>query len=66
LIVSAIREAGYEPGKQIAIALDPRWQTSFCEDGRYVVPSLGEGRKSSGDLVALFADWVSRYPIVSI
>jgi enolase len=65
LIVSAIREAGYEPGKQIAIALDPA-ATSFCENGHYIVPSMGAGDKTSSDLVALFSDWVSRYPIVSI
>jgi enolase len=65
LIVEAIRKAGYEPGKDIAIALDPA-ATSFYEDGGYAVPSLNKEKRSSKDMVELFAHWVSHYPIVSI
>jgi enolase len=62
LIVAAIRDAGFEPGKQIAIALDPA-ATSFFENGNYVV---GKAKKTNADMVDLYADWVSRFPIISI
>jgi len=64
LIIEAITAAGYEPGEQIAIALDPA--TSELEvDARYALSR--EGRTlSPGELVDLWADWCRRYPIVSI
>ena len=64
LIVEAIRKAGYEPGKDVGIALDPA-SSEFYKDGRYVLK--GEGRTlDAAGLVALYTDWTSRYPIVSI
>ncbi len=64
LVLRAIEAAGYRPGEQIAIALDPA-ASEFHRDGRYVLE--GEGRvMSSDELVAFWEDWVSRYPIVSI
>jgi enolase len=65
LIVAAIEKAGYEPGKDIAICLDPA-ASSFYEDGRYHLRRCGQGDKSSADMVALFKSWVEKYPIVSI
>ena len=64
LLTEAIRAAGYEPGRDVAIALDPATSEIF-EDGAYVLASE-DRRLSSEELVALWADWVERYPIVSI
>jgi len=65
LIVAAIEKAGYQPGKDIAIALDPA-ASSFFEDGKYRLTRSGQGDKSPADMVALFQSWVTKYPIVSI
>ncbi len=64
LVLRAIEKAGYEPGDQVAIALDPA-ASEFCEDGRYVL--AGEGAThSSEEMIAFWEDWVARYPILSI
>ncbi len=64
LVLSAIELAGYRPGEQIAIALDPA-ASEFHQDGRYVLE--GEGASlSSSEMIAFWEDWVGRYPIVSI
>jgi enolase len=65
LIVAAIERAGYRPGEDIAIALDPA-ASSFFEDGKYRLTRSGQGEKTSEEMIALFADWVKHYPIVSI
>lgn len=65
LIVSAIERAGYRPGEDIAIALDPA-ASSFFEGGKYHLARSGQGTKDSDEMIALFAEWVRRYPIVSI
>jgi enolase len=64
LVLSAIEKAGYRPGEQIAIALDPA--TSELRRGdRYVLE--GEGStKTSEEMIEFWHEWVSRYPIVSI
>ena len=62
LILKAIEKAGYKPGEQIAIALDPA-SSGFYEDGFYNLRT--EGKKvSSAEMVAMYADWVKKYPIV--
>ena len=63
VIVQAIAAAGYKPGKDIFIALDPA-SSSFYRDGKYVFKA--EGAKSSDDMIKMYADWIARYPIVSI
>jgi enolase len=65
LIVEAIAAAGYQPGRDIAIALDPA-ASSFYEDGKYRLTRSGQGDKSAEEMTALFEDWVQRFPIVSI
>ena len=63
-IVEAIEGAGYEPGKDICIALDPA-ASSFYSDGKYVL--AGEGRTlDAAELVEYYADLVEKYPIVSL
>ncbi|MBW4048306.1 MAG: phosphopyruvate hydratase [Proteobacteria bacterium] len=64
LIVEAIEKAGYKPGEQVAIALDPA-SSEFYKDGKYHL--AGEGLVlSSEELVALYSSWIGKYPIVSI
>jgi enolase len=64
LVLRAIEQAGYRPGEQIAIALDPA-ASEFYEQGRYEL--AGEGKSlSSDEMVEFWADWCGRYPIVSI
>jgi len=65
LIVEAIELAGYRPGAQIAIALDPA-ASSFWRDGSYELSRSGAGNMSSSALAALYAGWTKRFPIVSI
>ena len=65
LIVAAIESAGFKPGKDVAIALDPA-ASSFFEDGAYVLAKSGQGRKNSAEMTALYGQWVEKYPIVSI
>jgi enolase 1/2/3 len=65
LIVQAIAAAGYEPGRDVAIALDPA-ASSFYSAGGYDLAKSGQGRKSSDAMTELYAQWVAKYPIVSI
>jgi len=65
VIVEAIGAAGYEPGTDIAIALDPA-ASSFYADGVYALTKSGQGRKSNRELIELYEGWVEKYPIVSI
>jgi enolase 1/2/3 len=64
-IMSAIETAGFEAGKDIAIALDPA-ASEFYADGNYVFKKSGAGTKSADEMVALYKSWIDRYPIVSI
>jgi enolase len=67
LILEAIQQAGYRPGQDVAIALDPAASEFFDKDrGKYVFKKSDKSVKSSQDLVAFWADWVRQYPIVSI
>jgi enolase len=64
LLVQAIDAAGYRPGEDVAIALDPA-SSELYEDGRYQLASEGRSLTSS-EMVDLWAEWCERYPIVSI
>jgi enolase len=64
LIVEAIQSAGYRPGKDIAIALDPA-ASSFFKDGIYDLAKSGQGHKTSDGMIELFTRWLDTYPIVS-
>ncbi|PZC44797.1 MAG: enolase [Chloroflexi bacterium] len=64
LILEAIARAGYQPGADIAIALDPA-ATELFVDGQYDLAREGR-RLSSAEMAGLWADWVGKYPIVSI
>ena len=63
-IVKAIEKAGYKPGEQVALALDPA-SSEFFKNGKYVLE--GEGKSlDSGGMVKLYEGLCGRYPIVSI
>jgi enolase len=64
LIVAAIELAGYRPGSDVAIALDPA-SSEFYEDGKYY-PLSRDRAASVDDMIALYAQLCERYPIVSI
>jgi enolase len=65
VIVEAIQAAGYRPGKDISIALDPA-ASSFYEKGAYQLAKSGGGTKSSDQMIALYREWIDRFPIVSL
>ena len=65
VILTAIERAGYQPGRQIALALDPA-ASEFFENGDYVFRKSDGSRRPSAAMVEFYRDWVERYPIVSI
>jgi len=65
VLVEAIEKAGYEPGKDVFLAMDAA-ASEFYKDGIYVMNAEKEPKKSSADLVRYYEDLVKRYPIVMI
>jgi enolase len=64
VILEAISAAGYEPGQDVFIALDPA-ASEFYQDGKYILHK--EGRElSSAQMVDFYSAWVEKYPILSI
>jgi enolase len=80
LVLEAIDKAGYKAGRDICIGLDvaaselwddaaPRstpWDAPTAEPGRYVFKKSGGAGRTSAEMIALYADWLSKYPIISI
>jgi len=80
LMLDAIEKAGYRPGRDISIGLDvaaselwddraPRstpWDPPTTREGAYLFNKSGDAPRSSSQMIALYSDWVGRYPIVSI
>jgi enolase len=64
-IMLAIEKAGYEPGKQIMLALDCA-ASSFFKDGKYILAAEAKSEKTSAELIDFYEGLVSRYPIISI
>jgi len=65
VVLEAIQQAGYKPGEDIAIALDPA-ASEFYQDGKYVFKKSDKSAKSSDDMVKFWSKWVKDYPIVSL
>jgi len=63
--LEGITRAGYTPGTDIALALDPA-SSEFYKDGKYHLLAEEKKELSSDEMVAFYADWVKQYPIVSI
>ena len=66
LILRAIEAAGYKPGDQVAIALDAASSEFYDKKGKYIFKKSDKSAKTADDMVQLYADWVKKYPIVSI
>jgi enolase len=80
LVIEAVEKAGYKPGRDVCIGLDvaaselwdddaPRstpWDAPTAEPGRYVFKKSGGAARTSAEMIALYADWLSKYPILSI
>src|SRR6266850_1846340 len=65
VIMAAIQAAGYEAGKDVAIALDVA-ASELYSDGAYVFKKSKGGTKTAEEMIALYKGWCDRYPIVSI
>ena len=65
VVLEAIQQAGYEPGDEVAIALDPA-ASEFYQDGKYIFQKSDKSVKSSEEMVRFWAKWVRDYPIVSL
>jgi enolase len=65
VVLEAIQQAGYKPGEDIAIALDPA-ASEFYQDNKYVFKKSDQSAKSSEDMVRFWAKWARDYPIVSL
>ncbi len=65
LLIEAIEKAGYRPGEDVVLALDPA-TTEIIEDGKYSLSRTTGDVLTSDDMIALWQDWISKYPIVSI
>src|ERR1039457_1201355 len=63
VVLEAISKAGYKPGEEIAIALDPA-ASEFFQDGKYVFKKSDKSAKSSDEMVAFWAKWVKDYPAI--
>ena len=67
VVLEAINKAGYKPGDQIAIALDPAASEFYdAEKKKYVFKKSDKSERTAEEMVEFYADWVSKYPIVSI
>jgi enolase len=65
VVLEAIQQAGYKPGEEIAIALDPA-ASELYKNGKYVFKKSDKSEKSSEDMVRYWAKWANDYPIVSL
>ncbi len=63
VILEAIEKAGYTPGKDISIALDPA-TSEMWRDGKYVFFKSDNSSKTSEEMIALWSEWVEKYPII--
>ena len=65
LLLEAIAKAGYKPGSDVAIALDPA-SSEFCEDGKYVFARSDKSERDAAGMVKFYSKWIAKYPIISI
>ncbi|UFP94521.1 phosphopyruvate hydratase [Gloeobacter morelensis] len=65
VILLAIEKAGYRPGEDVSICLDPA-TSEMCKDGKYLFFKSDQSTKTSEEMVDLWASWASQYPIVSL
>ena len=67
VIVEAIQKAGYKPGEDVSIALDPAASEFYDQDKKkYVFKKSDKRELTSDEMIAFWADWIAKYPIISI
>ncbi|MEI6668141.1 MAG: phosphopyruvate hydratase [Acidobacteriota bacterium] len=80
LVIEAIEKAGYKPGRDICVGLDvaaselwddqaPRstpWDPATTHEGAYLFKKSGDATRSSSQMIALYSDWIAKYPVASI
>jgi enolase len=62
-VLEAISQAGYKPGEQIGVCLDPA-ASEFYENGKYVFKKSDKSQRSSEQMVEYWANWVKQYPAI--
>src|SRR5215469_6818206 len=65
LILEAIDQAGFSAGHDICLALDPA-ASELCDSGKYVFFKSDKSKKSSDEMIKIYADWIRQYPVISI
>jgi enolase len=65
MVLAGIKKAGYRPGKDVVLALDPA-SSSFFKNGKYVFFKSDQSKRTGSQMIDFYADWVKKYPIVSI
>jgi enolase len=67
VLIEAIQKAGYKPGEEIAICLDPAASEFYDADKKkYIFKKSDKSEKTSAQMVEFYAKWVAQYPIVSL
>jgi enolase len=67
VVLDAITKAGYQPGEDISIAIDPAASEFFdTESGEYVFKKSDKSRRKPDQMIKFWADWVAQYPIISL
>jgi enolase len=67
IIIEAIKKAGYKPGEDVFIALDPASSEFYDKDKKKYIFKKSDGRElSSEEMASYWAEWVEKYPIISI
>ena len=67
VLLEAIHQAGYKPGEQISIGLDPAASEFYdAETGKYVFKKSDKSERTSDEMVKFWAKWVEQYPIISL
>lgn len=65
MVLAGIEDAGYKPGQDVVMALDPA-SSEFFKNGRYVFSKSDGSKLTPEEMIGFYADWADRYPIVSI
>jgi enolase len=66
MILSAVEKAGYRPGEDVHLALDPAVTELWDEESKLYVLEIEEKKLSSDEMVELWTDWCDRFPIISL
>jgi len=65
MVLAGIKKAGYRPGRDVVLALDPA-STSIYEKGKYVFSKSDQSKRTCDQMIDFYEDWTKRYPIFSI